>query len=82
MIERGQCLKAVVAKEIQATEAELASAVSAPAEGNVDPTSWLPNELVIMILFHALYTYGAPYDGCQRCKGCARDGTRCVEIVS
>ena len=50
MIERGQRLQAEVAVEIEAAEAELASAVAAPVEGDVDPTGWLPTELMILVL--------------------------------
>ena len=55
MIERGHCLKAEVAVEIEAAESELASAVAAPLECDEDPTGWLPNELMIMVLLHVVF---------------------------
>ena len=72
MIERGQRLKAEVAIKIEAAEAELARAVAAPVEGNVDPTGWLPNELMILILLHLVCSF----DDCR-----ATGGTGCAEIV-
>ena len=70
MIERGQRLKAEVAVEIEAAEAELASAVAAPVERNEDPMGWLPNELVILVLWHVV-----ELEGC-RCV-CTRWHTLC-----
>eukprot|EP00035_Acanthoeca_spectabilis_P017128 m.357719 g.357719 ORF g.357719 m.357719 type:complete len:172 (-) comp16616_c1_seq13:614-1129(-) len=61
MIKRGHRLKAEVAVEIEAAESELASAVAAPLECDEDPTGWLPNELMILILLHQLYGL----DGCR-----------------
>eukprot|EP00035_Acanthoeca_spectabilis_P017136 m.357590 g.357590 ORF g.357590 m.357590 type:complete len:336 (-) comp16616_c1_seq4:1730-2737(-) len=55
MIERGHRLKAEVAVEIEAAESELASAVAAPLECDEDPTGWLPNELMIMVLLHVVF---------------------------
>ena len=39
-----------VASEIASVEAELEAAVEAAVTDGVDPTGWLPNELMIMIL--------------------------------
>ena len=73
MIERGQRLKAEVAIKIEAAEAELASAVSASVEGNVDPTGWLPNELMILILLHLVYSFDDCRSVCKRWHRLCRD---------
>ena len=55
MIQRGQRLKTEVEAEIEEAEAELAAVVAAPVGSGVDPTSWIPDELMIMILLHVVF---------------------------
>lgn len=44
--------KKLLATEIEQAEAELEAAVAAPVDGGADPTSWLPDELLIHIFLH------------------------------
>jgi hypothetical protein len=51
--EAVECVKAkreAVRAEINAAEGELNAAVNAPVSGGRDPTEWLPDELVLMIV--------------------------------
>jgi hypothetical protein len=64
-----------VEAEVAAVESELEEAVAAPASGGQDPTSWLPDELLIVVLllvpFEALWT--------GRCAGVCRRWRAVVE---
>jgi WD40 repeat protein len=72
---RSAVMKRVTAKqeavrtEIKATESELDAAVNAPLSGGRDPTEWLPDELMLMVLervpFATLWS-GACERACQR----------------
>jgi hypothetical protein len=58
-----------VRAEINATESELDAAVNAPVSGGRDPTEWLPDELMLMVLervpFATLWS-GVCERACQR----------------
>jgi hypothetical protein len=64
-----------VEAEMAAVESKLEAAVAAPASGGRDPTSWLPEELLIVVLlllpFEALWT--------GRCAGVCRRWRAVVE---
>jgi hypothetical protein len=58
-----------VRAEIKAAQSELDAAVNAPVSGGRDPTEWLPDELMFMVLervpFATLWS-GACEGVCQR----------------
>jgi hypothetical protein len=49
-VERVKAKREAVRAEINAAEGELNAAVNAPVSGGRDPTEWLPDELVLMIV--------------------------------
>jgi len=68
-VERVTAKREAVRKEIKAAESELDVAVNAPVSGGCDPTEWLPDELMWMVLerlpFVTLWS-GACERVCQR----------------
>jgi hypothetical protein len=46
----------VVQSEIKVAESELDEAVNAPVSGGRDPTEWLPDELMLMVLERLPFT--------------------------
>ena len=59
-----------VLAEIKVVKSELVAAINAPVSGGRDPTEWLPDELMLMVLervpFATLWS-GACERACQRC---------------
>ena len=66
-IQRMQREKAEVATAIEQAEVELEAAVAAPVDGGEDPTSWLPDELMILILLQVVL-----FEGCGAVSGVCR----------
>jgi WD40 repeat protein len=68
-VERVKAKRDVVRAETNAAECELDAAVNAPLSGGRDPTEWLPDELMLMVLervpFATLWS-GACERVCQR----------------
>jgi WD40 repeat protein len=68
-VERVKAKRDAVRAEIKTTERNLDAAVNAPVSGGRDPTEWLPDELILMVLERVLFATlwsGACERVCQR----------------
>jgi hypothetical protein len=71
-IEREQWERDEVAVEVAKTEAELEAAIQAPVVAEEDPTEWLADELMILILLQV--EWGGQCNAvCRRWHGLCRD---------
>jgi WD40 repeat protein len=68
-VERVKATREAVRAEIRTTKCDLDEAVNAPVSGGRDPTEWLPDELMLMVLERVLFATlwsGACERVCQR----------------
>jgi hypothetical protein len=71
-IQRAQRVRDEVAVEMTQATAELDALVEAPVSSGEDPTTWVPDELLILILLHVGWMRGCEAV-CRRWRGLCQD---------